>query len=58
VIGEQYGVAIGLGISGPHRGRVYQWSWDDGEERELSPSFDAFLTQCREEEARWSIRTR
>lgn len=54
-IGEWFGVLIGLGVSGPGRGRVYQWSWDDGEERELAPSFDAFLAEHRAGEARWDV---
>jgi hypothetical protein len=52
-IGEQFGVLIGIGISGPQCGRVYQWSWDDGEERELDASFEAFLARIRREEERW-----
>lgn len=57
-IGELYGVLIGLGINGPHRDRVYQWSWDDGEERELAPTFDSFLTQHRDDEAKWNAHGR
>lgn len=52
-IAEQYGVLIGIGVSGPHRGRVYQWSWDDGEERELAASFEQFLADVRADEAAW-----
>lgn len=54
-IAEQYGVLIGIGISGPQQqGRVYQWSWDDGEQRELDPTFEAFLERIRREEERWN----
>lgn len=52
-IGEQYGITIGLGLSGPQRGRVYFWQGDDGEETELAPSFDAFLAWARTREAEW-----
>jgi SMI1/KNR4 family protein SUKH-1 len=52
-IGDQWGITIGLGISGTQRGRVYSWSWDDGEETEMSPSFDEFLAWARTREAEW-----
>lgn len=50
-IGELYGVLIGVGISGRQRGRVYQWSWDDGEEQELAPTFAQFLAQRQDHES-------
>lgn len=58
-IGEVYdGVKIGIGLSGPQVGRVFSFSWDDGEEKEIAPSFNAFLKENRQQEAKWSQRRR
>ena len=52
-IGYAFGLVLGLGLSGPERGRVFQWGPDEDAPAELGASFDDFLARTRARAGEW-----
>jgi hypothetical protein len=52
-VGYAFGVFMGIGLSGPERGRVFQWGPDEDGPTELGASFDDFLARARARAAQW-----
>jgi hypothetical protein len=52
-IGYALGLFLGIGLSGPERGRVFQWGPDEDGPTELGVSFDHFLARARARAAEW-----
>jgi hypothetical protein len=52
-VGYAFGLFLGIGLSGPERGRVFQWGPDEDGPTELGVSFDDFLARARARAAQW-----
>jgi hypothetical protein len=56
-IAEIYdGVKLGIGLYGEHAGRVYSFTWDDGEATLHAESFTAFLNGLHADGASFDVR--